>query len=72
MILAPILAGVARAVVAGIVFAAFKRMVRSLDRELAAPVKPPRITRARARILTEGERDWSEHEAAHSHQTGQQ
>ena len=59
---APILAGVARAVVAGIVFAGFKRLVRSLNRELAEPVKPQRITRARARILVEGDRDWSERE----------
>jgi hypothetical protein len=57
---APILAGVARAVVAWTVFTGFKMLVRSLNREIAAPIKPQRITRARARILVEGERDWSE------------
>jgi hypothetical protein len=56
---APILAGVARAVIAGIVFSGFKMLVRSLNREIAAPVKRQRIT-ARARILTDGEKDWSE------------
>jgi hypothetical protein len=69
--IAPILAGVARAVVAGIVFAGFKRLVRSLNRELAETAKPPRITRARARILAEGDKDWSEPETAHSQQTGE-
>jgi hypothetical protein len=70
MMFAPILAGVARAVVAGIVFAGFKRLVRSLNRELAEPVRPRRITKARARILTEGEGDWGEPESAHAHQNG--
>jgi len=60
---APILAGVARAVVAWTVFTGFKMLVRSLNREIAAPVKPQRIT-ARARILTEEAGDWSEPEAA--------
>lgn len=67
---APILAGIARAVVAWTVFTGFKMLVRSLHRELAEPVKPQRITRARARILTEGDKDWSEPETARSHQTG--
>ena len=67
---APILAGVARAVVAWTVFTGFKMLVRSLNRELAEPVKPRRITRARARILTEADKDWTEPETAHSHQTG--
>ena len=64
---APILAGVARMVIAGIVFSGFKMLVRSLNRELTEPVRPPRITRARARILTEGEKDWTEPEVASSH-----
>ena len=60
---APILAGVARAVIAGIVFSGFKMLVRSLNREIAPPVKRQRIT-ARARILTEEAKDWSERETA--------
>ena len=64
---APILAGVARAVVAWTVFTGFKMLVRSLNRELAPPVKPQRIT-ARARILTEEAGDWNE--AAGSHHKG--
>jgi hypothetical protein len=68
---APILAGVARAVIAGIVFSGFKMLVRSLNnREIAESVKPKRITRARARILVEGDRDWSESETGHAHQNG--
>lgn len=67
---APILAGVARAVIAGIVFSGFKMLVRSLNRELAAPPKPARITRARARILVEGDKDWSESDTGHAHQNG--
>jgi hypothetical protein len=67
---APILAGVARAVIAGIVFSGFKMLVRSLNnREIAEPEKRQRITRARARIV-EGDGDWSESETAHSHQNG--
>ena len=66
---APILAGVARAVVAWTVFTGFKMLVRSLNREIAPPVKRQRIT-ARARILTEEARDWSEPEAASSPHTG--
>jgi hypothetical protein len=66
---APILAGVARAVVAWTVFTGFKMLVRSLNREIAAPVKPQRIT-ARARILTEEAGDWSEPETTHSRQNG--
>lgn len=66
---APILAGVARAIIAGIVFSGFKMLVRSLNQEIAAPVKPQRIT-ARARILTEEAGDWSEPETAHSRQNG--
>jgi hypothetical protein len=68
--IAPILAGVARAVIAGIVFSGFKMLVRSLNREIAEPVRPQRITRARARILLEGERDWDEAETPGSHQRG--
>ena len=56
---APILAGVARAVIAGIVFSGFKMLVRSLNREIAPPPKRQRIT-ARARILTKEAGDWSE------------
>lgn len=67
---APLLAGVMRAVVAGVVFAGFKMLVRSLNREIAEPVKRQRITRASARILVEEERDWGEPEIAHSHQAG--
>lgn len=67
---APILAGVTRAVIAWTVFTGFKMLVRSLNRELPEPVKRQRITKARARILTEGARDWSEPEVADSHQTG--
>jgi len=67
---APILAGVARAVIAGIVFSGFKMLVRSLNRQLAEPVQPRRITRARARILVEEDGVWSEPGPARSHQTG--
>jgi hypothetical protein len=67
---APILAGVARAVVAWTVFTGFKMLVRSLNREIAEPVKPRRINRASARILLEGEGDWGEPETTRSHQTG--
>jgi hypothetical protein len=67
---APLLAGVMRAVVAWAVFSGFKMLVRSLNRELAEPVKPQRITRAKARILVEGDKDWSEPETAHTHRTG--
>jgi hypothetical protein len=59
---APILAGVARAVIAGIVFSGFKMLVRSLNRQIDEPVKPPRITRARARILVEKDGVWSDQE----------
>jgi hypothetical protein len=67
---APILAGVARAVIAGIVFSGFKMLVRSLNRELAEPVKPRRITRARARILVEEDGVWSEPGTARSQEPG--
>jgi hypothetical protein len=67
---APILAGVARAVIAGIVFSGFKMLVRSLNRELAAPVQPRKITRARARILVEEDGVWREPASADSHQAG--
>jgi len=66
---APILAGVARAVVAWTVFTGFKVLVRSLNREIAAPVKPQRIT-ARARILTEEAGDWSDPHTGHAYQSG--
>jgi hypothetical protein len=67
---APILAGLARAVVAWTVFTGFKMLVRSLNREIAEPVKPRRITRASARILSQDEGRWAEPKTAHSHQTG--
>jgi hypothetical protein len=70
VILAPILAGVARAVIAGIVFSGFKMLARSLNRELAEPVHPRRITRARARILVEEGGEWSEPDTARSHTDG--
>ena len=66
---APILAGVARAVIAGIVFSGFEMLVRSLNREIPAPAKRQRIT-ARARILTEEAKDWAEPETVHSRQNG--
>jgi hypothetical protein len=66
---APILAGVARAVVAWTVFTGFKMLVRSLNRELPAPAKRQRIT-ARARILTEEARDWSEPQTGQAHRSG--
>ena len=68
--LAPVLAGVMRAVVAWAVFTGFKMLVRSLNRELPEPVKPQRITRASARILVEDEKNWGGPETAHSHQSG--
>jgi len=67
---APILAGVARAIVAWTVFTGFKMLVRSLNREIAEPAKPRRITRASARILSQDEGRWTEPKTAHSHQTG--
>ncbi len=67
---APILAGVARAVIAWTVFAGFKMLVRSLNREIAEPVKRQRITRASARILVEEEKHWGEPEIAQSQQAG--
>jgi hypothetical protein len=68
---APILAGVARAVIAGIVFSGFKMLVRSLNnREIAEPVKRQRITRASARILVEEDGVWSEPGTARSREPG--
>ena len=59
---APLLAGVMRAVVAGMVFAGFKMLLSYLNRELVQPVQRERIRRASARILAEEEMPWSESE----------